>query len=167
MAAKRELSLFRVCIKSQEDNMVVCRCVPFSGVGGEDEASKEERSQKTGTCSPRILNPTEKGAEARSSQAPTADPRRFYFTAPAVPFGLYIRQIPRPCQHLLMHLQSQATVDIHHAALSSLPRPLQGHCPARSITEQMRKSPQEPIGKGVLPWLREPTQLTAPVKRAS
>jgi hypothetical protein len=33
---------------------------------------------------------------------------------------LYIRHTPRPGQHLLMHLWSQATVDIHHAARSSL-----------------------------------------------
>jgi hypothetical protein len=45
--------------------------------------------------------------------------------------GLYIRHIPRPGQHMLMHLWSQATVDVHHAALSSLLRQLRLRPPPR------------------------------------
>jgi hypothetical protein len=49
---------------------------------------------------------------------PTA--RRFYFTELAVP-SVYIFAHPTSSPTLLMQLRSQATVEIHHAALSSLP----------------------------------------------
>ena len=75
--------------------------------------------------------------------------------------------IPHPGQHLLMHLRSQSTIDIHYIALSSLPRPLWGRGPARSMTEPMRNHYESKQETRRYCGLREPTQLTAPVKRAS
>jgi hypothetical protein len=49
---------------------------------------------------------------------------RFLFHGICRASGLYICHIPLPGQRLLLHLWSQPTVDIHHAALSSLLRPL-------------------------------------------
>ena len=46
----------------------------------------------------RIHNPSEKGAETRSSQAPTADRSPLLFHGACRPFGVYIRLIPRPRQ---------------------------------------------------------------------
>ena len=68
----------------------------------------------------RILNPSEKGAETSSSQAPTA--RRFYFTELAVPL-VYIFVSSHVLANVANAAPSQATVEIHHAALSSLPQP--------------------------------------------
>jgi len=62
---------------------------------------------------------------------PTA--RRFYFTEPAVLLGAIYSSRPTSSPTLLMHLLSQATVDIHHAALSLLPRLLRLRAPLASI----------------------------------
>jgi hypothetical protein len=55
----------------------------------------------------------------------SANRRRFYLAKPAVLFR-YIFVTSHVLATLLMHLRWQATVDIHHAALSFLPRPLLG-----------------------------------------
>jgi hypothetical protein len=56
-----------------------------------------------------------------SPYLPTA--RRFYFTELVVPL-VYNSSHPTSSSTLVMQLRSQATVEIHYAALSSLPRPL-------------------------------------------
>jgi hypothetical protein len=71
----------------------------------------------------RILNPSEKGAENSSSQAPTVVARRFYLAQPALPW-VYIFVTSDVLANVLMYISSQAAVDIYHAALSLPPRPL-------------------------------------------
>src|SRR2546429_614072 len=58
--------------------------------------------------------------------------RRFYFTELAVPL-VYIFISSHSSPTLLMQLRSQATIEIHHAALSSLPRPLRLRPPGSAL----------------------------------
>ena len=73
---------------------------------------------------PRILNPSEKAAENQSqSSADRLTARRFYFAELAVPL-VYIFVSSHVLANVANAAPSQATVEIHHAALSSLPQPL-------------------------------------------
>ena len=64
------------------------------------------------------------GAQTSSGQAPTSDAGRFCFPEFAVPPRLYLRHIPPSSPTVLMHLTSQATVDLYRAASSLLLREL-------------------------------------------
>jgi hypothetical protein len=72
----------------------------------------------------RMHNPGKKAAETRSSQAPTSDRSPLLFGGTCRALWVIYSSHPTPSPTLLMHSLAQAAVDIHHAALSLLPRPL-------------------------------------------
>jgi hypothetical protein len=73
---------------------------------------------------PRILNPSEKGAETSSSQPPTADRSLLLFHGSLPSPLVYMFVSSHVLADVANAAPSQATVEIHHTALSSLPQPL-------------------------------------------